>query len=123
FARSRPKLFCKAPDHWLGLCQENVPLKGILDGYRLRRPVRDDFAIVDTAGELMQAPTIAAEAVVECGQIHTAQISHRLYSKFPQLLSCNYADSRQAPDRQRQKKRIYGLRLDDKEPIRFAPVG
>ena len=117
------KLFCKVPDHWLGLCQQNVLLKGILDGYRLRRPVRDDFALVDTAGELVQAPTIAAEVVFECGQIHTSQISHSLYSKFPQLLSCNFADSRQPPNRQRQKKRIYVLGLDDKEPIRFAPVG
>ena len=87
----------------------------------MRRPVRDDFAIVDTAGEFVQAPTIATEVVHECGQIRTSQISHSLYSKFPQLLSCNSANSRQAPNRQRQKKRIYALGLDDKEPIRFAP--
>jgi hypothetical protein len=123
FARSRPKLFCKAPDHGLGLCQQNILLKSILDGYRLRRPVRDDFAIVDTAGELVQAPTIAAEVVFEHGQIHTSQVAHSLYSKFPQLVSCNFADSRQAPNRQRQKKRVYVLRPDDKELIRFAPVG
>src|SRR6266536_6635049 len=52
-ARSRPKLFCKAPDHGLGFCQRHVVLKGILDGYRLRRPVRDDFVIVDASGELV----------------------------------------------------------------------
>src|SRR5438105_4192119 len=39
-AGSRPKLFCKAPDHGFGFCQGHVLLKRILNGYRLRRPVR-----------------------------------------------------------------------------------
>src|SRR5437667_7678903 len=50
-AGSRPKLFCKAPDHGVGFCQRHVVLKRILNGYRLRRPVRDDFVIVDASRE------------------------------------------------------------------------
>ena len=65
FSRSRPKLFCKAPDHWLSFCQQHVVLKSILDGYRLRRPVRDNWVIVDTAGKFVQALTIAAEVLFE----------------------------------------------------------
>ena len=67
FARSRPELFCEAPDHWLSLCQQHVVLKRILDGYRLRRPVRDDWVMVDTKGKLAQALAIAAEVVFEQG--------------------------------------------------------
>src|SRR5208283_3912793 len=65
FARSRPKLFCKAPDHWLSFCQQHIVLKGILDGYRLSWPVRDNWVMVDTDGKLVQALTIAAEVVFE----------------------------------------------------------
>ena len=48
FARSRPKLFCKAPDHRLSFWQQHVVLKSVLDGYRLCRPVRDNRVMVDT---------------------------------------------------------------------------
>jgi hypothetical protein len=37
--------------------------ESILDRDRLGRPVRDDFVIVDTAREFVQAPTIAAEVI------------------------------------------------------------
>jgi hypothetical protein len=39
----------RAPDHGLGFCQWHVLLECILDRDRLRKPVRDDFVIVDTA--------------------------------------------------------------------------
>ena len=97
-------------------------LKSVLDGYRLCRPVRDNWVIVDTEGKLVQALTIAAEVVFEYGQVESSQIPHRLCSKFRQLLSRNFADARQASNRQWQQKRVYVLRLDDKQPIRFAPV-
>jgi hypothetical protein len=42
--------------------------------------------------------------VLECGQVDTAQISHRLYSRFPHLLTCDSADSKQAVNRQRHEK-------------------
>ena len=96
--------------------------KSILDRYRLRRSVRDDFVIVDTAREFVQAPTVTAELILKHAQIGGSQIPYRLYSKFRQLLSCNLANAGQASNRQWQEKRIYVLRLDDKDPIRFAPV-
>src|SRR6516164_2259289 len=68
FARSRPKLFCKVPDQCLSFCQQHVVLKRILNGYRLCRPVRDNWVMVDTEGKLVQALTIAAEVLFECGQ-------------------------------------------------------
>src|ERR1035441_4657533 len=110
FARSRPKLFCKAPDHWLSFCQQHVALKSILDGYRLGRPVRDDLVMVDTEGKLVQALTIPAEVLFEYGQVESSEIPYRLCSKFRQLLSRNFADARQASNRQWQQKRVYVLR-------------
>lgn len=122
FARNKPKLFYKVPDHGLGFCQQNVLVKGIFYGYRLRRPVRDNFVIVDTAGEFVQAPTITPEEVFEHAKIETSQIPHRPYSMFCQLLSRNFANARQASNREWEEKRVYVLGLNDKEPIRFSPV-
>jgi hypothetical protein len=59
------------------------------------------LAIVGTSGKLVQAQTIVAELVFEYGQIETSQIFYRLYSEFCQLLSGHFADSGQAPNRQR----------------------
>ena len=55
-------------------------------------------------------------------QFQFSQITYSLYPKLRQLVSCNFADSRQASDRKRQQKRIDILGLDDKEPIWFAPI-
>ena len=88
----------------------------------MRRPVGDDFAVVNTTGKLVQAQTIAAELGFEYGQIETSQIFYCLYSEFGQLLSRNLADSGQTSNRQWQKKGIYVLGLNHKEAIRFAPV-
>jgi len=66
-ARRLPNFFRKTADHRLRFCQWHVLLKSILHGYRLRRPVRDNFILVDTAGELVQAQTIAAEILFEGG--------------------------------------------------------
>src|ERR1700691_3856001 len=71
-AQSRPELFCQAPDHGLGFCQQNIVLKRILDGYRSRRPVRDDFTFVDAPGEFMQANAITHEDTFECGPIESS---------------------------------------------------
>src|SRR5208337_558448 len=68
FPRSRPKLFCEAPDHRLSFRQQHVVLKSVLGGYRLCRPVRDNLVVVDSEGKLVQALTIAAEMVFEYGQ-------------------------------------------------------
>ena len=71
-ARSRPELFCQAPDHGLGFRQQYIVLIRILDRYRSRRPVRDDFTFVDAPGEFMQANAITPEATFECGAIESS---------------------------------------------------
>ena len=73
-------------------------------------------------GEFVQAPAVAAELILKYAQLEGAQIPNRLYSKFRQLLSCNFANARQPFDPQRQQKRIDVLGLDDREAIRLAPV-
>jgi hypothetical protein len=56
-------------------------LEGILDGYRLRRPVRDDFTIVDSAREFVQAQAVAAELAFERRQkMHAAVLASNFYS-------------------------------------------
>ena len=47
--------------------QKSVVRKTILDGDGQRGPARGDFAIVDAAGELVEAQTAATEAVLERG--------------------------------------------------------
>ena len=78
--------------------------------------------MVDTEGKLVQALTVAAEVLFEHGQVESSQIPHRLCSQCRQLLFRNFADARQASDRQRQQKRVYFFRPDDKQPIGLAPV-
>src|SRR5712692_720443 len=57
-------------------------LERVLDRYRLRRPVRDDFTLIDTAGEFVQAQTVAAKILFERKQIKLSQISHALDSSL-----------------------------------------
>ena len=68
---------------------------------RFRGPVRDDCTVVDPACEFVQAETIPAEVLFERGQFQLSQITYSLHSKLRQLVSCNFADSRQASDRKR----------------------
>ena len=63
--------------------------------------------MVDTEGKLVQTLTIAAEVLFEHGQVQSSQVVHRLCSKFRQLLSGNFADARQASNRQRQQEVIF----------------
>ena len=65
---------------------------------------------------------MAAELAYEYSQVESSQIPHRLCSKLRQLLACNFANPRQASDRQWQQKGVYVFRPDDKEPVGFAPV-
>src|ERR1700675_2506713 len=97
-------------------------LERILDRYRLRWPVWDDFTFIDAAGKLVQAKAVAAEILFEGRQLKLSQVFHGLHSEFGQLLSRDFADSRQASNGQWQQKRIDLLGLDDKEPVGLAPV-
>ena len=60
-ARSGPNFFRKLSDHGLSLGDRHVLLKSVLGGNGFGGPVRDNFAIVDTAGEFMQVETKPAE--------------------------------------------------------------
>ena len=61
FARGRPELFCKPPDHWFGFRQKNVLLKSVLDGDGFGRPVWDNQGIVDAKRKLVQALPVTPE--------------------------------------------------------------
>ena len=67
FARSGPNLFRKTAYHRLRFCQRYVVLKRILGGHGLHGPVWDDFAIVDTPGQLVEAQAMASEMAFERG--------------------------------------------------------
>ena len=119
FARSRPKLFRRAADHRLGVRQQDVVPKGVLDGYRLRRSVRNNWVIVDSVGKLVQALAVAAEVLFEYGQVERSQVLNRVCAQFCQFLSRNFTNTRQPANWQWQQKGVNLFGLDDKQPIGF----
>jgi len=68
--RSSPDLFRKASDHRLRFSDRHIPLESVLGGDRFGGPIRHNFAVVDTAGKLMQAPTKAAELNCSRNSLH-----------------------------------------------------
>ena len=64
-SRSRPNLFRKSADHWFRFCYGYILLESVLSGDGFGRPVRDNFAIVDTACEFMQSQAKAAELLLQ----------------------------------------------------------
>ena len=95
--------------------------KGVLGRYGLCRPVRNDFALVDSPGEFVKTNAVTAEAAFEHRQMHLSQFRDRLYLKALQLFLRNLADSGQTAHQQRQQEGINLFRLDDEEPVRFSP--
>ena len=104
-------LFCQAPNHGLGFCQENIVLKRIFDGYGLCWPVRDEFTFVDAPREFMEAQPIAPEFPFERGTIQSPQIPDSMYSQFRELLSCDFP----------QLKNI--VRAEPDPSLFFVPAG
>ena len=47
-------------------------------GDRLRRPVGDNFAVIDAPCQLVQAQTVAAKLPLQSRQLQPSQISERL---------------------------------------------
>src|SRR5436190_1923489 len=64
-ARCGPSLLREATDHWLDLGQRHIVLKRVLGRHGLCRPVRNDFALVDSPGQLEQAYAIATKAALK----------------------------------------------------------
>src|ERR1700730_183345 len=122
FPPGRPKLLCQAPDHGFGFGQRHILLERILDRDRLCGSVRHDFALVNTTRQPVQAQTIAPEVRFEPGQLERSQIPNSLYSELRKFFFSDSTHSGHAPDRQWQKKPVYSIGLNDKEPIWFAPV-
>src|SRR5262249_22729271 len=78
--------------------------------------------LINAASEFVETDTIAPESTFQRGQIHSPQVADRLYFHVLQLFLRNFANTGNAFHRQRQKKRIYLFRLNDKETIRLFPV-
>ena len=97
-------------------------LERVLDRDRLRRSIRNNWILVDTAGKFVQARSVVPKFVLEGGQFQAPQFPNGLDCEISKLLSRDFADSRQTPNRQWQKKPIDLLGLDNKESIRFPPV-
>lgn len=113
-ARGRPDLFCKPPDHHVGIAKKHILLKGVLRGYGLGRTVRHNRSLVDTTGEFVQARTVPAELALKCLQTQLPQIADCLYAELGQFLLGDFADAGQPTNRHRQQKRIDLLWLNYK---------
>ena len=68
-ARGRPGFFRKAPDHWFGLGQQYILLKGILGGDRLGRPVGYDRVLVDSPRQFVEALPVAAKMCLSSSRV------------------------------------------------------
>ena len=101
-ARTRPDALRETTDHRFGLGQRYVLLKGVLSGYRLRRSVLNDSAIVNATGEFVQTHTIPAKLVFQCRQIQILQLTYCSNSQASKLLSGHPAYARQASNGQRR---------------------
>ena len=81
-ARRRPELFCKAPDHRFGICQQDVLLKSIFDRYGLRGPVWYNWILVDPAGKFVQAHAVTAKLTFKVRSLQTSQFADSFDSRF-----------------------------------------
>jgi hypothetical protein len=97
-------------------------LECVLDRDRSRGPVRDNLTFVDTAGEFVQAHTVASKFLLKHRLVQASQFAHSLYSEFRQLLFGGFSDSGQPPNRKGHQKRICFLRLDPEKSVRLPPV-
>ena len=70
---------------------QNILFKRVLGGYRLCWPVRDYLVVVDSPRQLVETHAIAAEAALECRQIHSPQVGDGLYLKVLQFFFCDFA--------------------------------
>src|SRR5258708_8188935 len=105
-ARCGPGFLCETPDHWLRIDQRHIPLEGILGRYGLCRAVRNNFIVIDAAGQFIETHAVATETPFECCQLHFFQIRDRLYVEALQPFFGHLADSRQAAYGKWRQKRI-----------------
>src|ERR1700733_9043220 len=121
-ARSGPGLFREMANQRLGFRQRYIALEGVFGGNRLRRPIGDDWVVVDASSQFIQSLAVAAESFFKRRLFHGAQIAHRAYSDPVKLLFSYLAYAGNATDRQRQQESAYVLRLDYEEAVRFLPI-
>src|SRR6266516_7272904 len=70
-----PDFFCKAADHWLCFCNWNIVFESVFGRNGFRRPVWDNFAVINSAGEFMKASAKTTKLLFQLRQLQASQVS------------------------------------------------
>jgi len=97
-------------------------LECVLGGDGLGWAVGDDGAFVDATGKLIEALTIAPEAVFEDGGGEDAEAADGADAQLGEVLFRDFAYAGDASNGERGEECLDLFRLDDEEAIGFAPV-
>src|ERR1035437_7444080 len=90
-------------------------LECIFRGYRLRGAVRNDLAFIDSASQLVEAQSMAAERAFKCWQLQASQVSHCSYSKLLKPRFGHFAYTGQAPHGKRRQKGVHVIWLNHEQ--------
>ena len=85
--------------------------------------IRDDWIVVETAGQLVQTLAVAAEVVLQDRDFCVSQLAHRSDSEPLEMLFGDPADSGNAADGKGCEERFYLFGLYDEEAVGLPPVG
>jgi hypothetical protein len=122
FAGGDPHLFCETADHRLCFVEEDVTLEGVFSGDGLGGAVRLDGAVIDAAGQFIEAHPVTAKPLLEGGGIESTNIADGSHIHRCQVTSCDFADARQALDRKRREEIDNVGWLDDEQAVGLTPV-
>src|SRR5579862_9579521 len=77
-ARCIPHSLGEAADHRLSLFKRDILRESVLGRDRLRRPIRNDRIVIDSASQRVQSGPVAAEAILKHRQLNSAQVADSL---------------------------------------------
>ena len=115
--------FGEAADDGFGFAEEDVGFEGVFGGDGLGGAVGLDGIVVDTEREFVEAHAVAAEALLECGEVEGADVADGSDVHLGEAASGDFADPGDAFDGEWCKEVEDFGGLDDEEAVRFAPVG
>ncbi len=123
FAGCGPDLLGEAEDDGFGVGEGEIALEGVFGGDGFGGSVGNDGAVVDAAGEFVEANTVTAEAGFEGGEFAGSQIAYGVDVEVLKDFFCDLADAWDAADWQRREEGIDLVGLYDEEAVGLAPVG
>jgi len=103
--------------------EEDVGFEGVFSGDGLRRAVGLDGVVVNSEGEFVEAHTVAAEALLEGGEVERADVADGADIDFGEAAGGDFAYARDALHGKRREEVRDICGLDDEEAVGLSPVG